>query len=254
MVTLELGGYLIEPYDADVCFDAQVRSLLVGAGDEMAALRSIATSRARRGRDAPVTSGKPARDGSPVRGDQAGFVGEDDELGAVAGTQLGHGPADVGLHGSRADHHVGGDLVVGETAGYKRDHLAFTVSQGLELRRARFRAPGDVFTDQLARDTGREQRLSSRGDTYPVQQAARPSPVAPARRSPSARAKDATKHTPGGQPVHSLATLLADLATIAASRVQPAAGLPAFTVITTPTPLQRRAFELLGVSHRLGHA
>jgi hypothetical protein len=84
--------------------------------------------------------------------------------------------------------------------------------------------------------------------------AARPSPVAPARRSPSARAKDATKHTPGGQPVHSLATLLADLATIAASRVQPAAGLPAFTVITTPTPLQRRAFELLGVSHRLGHA
>jgi hypothetical protein len=83
--------------------------------------------------------------------------------------------------------------------------------------------------------------------------AARPSPVAPAGRSPSALAKDATKHTPGGQPVHSLATLLADLATIAANRVQPAQGLPGFTLITTPTPVQRRAFELLGVSHRLGH-
>jgi hypothetical protein len=30
--------------------------------------------------------------------------------------------------------------------------------------------------------------------------------------------------------------------------------LPVFTVITTPTPSRRRAFELLGVSHRLGYA
>jgi hypothetical protein len=53
--------------------------------------------------------------------------------------------------------------------------------------------------------------------------------------------------------VHSLATLLEDLATITANRIQPAAGLSAFTVIATPTLLQRRAFEFLGVSHRLGH-
>jgi hypothetical protein len=33
----------------------------------------------------------------------------------------------------------------------------------------------------------------------------------------------------------------------------PAAGLPAFTLITTPTPVQRRAFDLLGLSHRLGY-
>jgi hypothetical protein len=83
--------------------------------------------------------------------------------------------------------------------------------------------------------------------------AARPRPVAPARRSPSALAKDAAKVTADGGPVHSLATLLEDLATIAANRVQPADGLPAFTVITTPTPLQRRALELLGVSRRLGY-
>jgi hypothetical protein len=82
--------------------------------------------------------------------------------------------------------------------------------------------------------------------------AARLSPVAPARRSPAALAKIAAKTTPDGEPVHSFATLLADLATIAASRVQPAPGLPAFTIITTPTPVQRRACELLGISHRLG--
>jgi Transposase DDE domain len=101
-----------------------------------------------------------------------------------------------------------------------------------------------------------QQRLAPmlfKDDDLPAARATRPSPVAPARRSPSAIAKDATKHTPRGAPVHSLATLLDDLATIAASRIQAPAGLPAFTVITTPTPLQRRAFELLGVSHRLGY-
>jgi hypothetical protein len=30
-------------------------------------------------------------------GDEAGFVGEDDELGAVAGLEFGHGPTDVGF-------------------------------------------------------------------------------------------------------------------------------------------------------------
>jgi hypothetical protein len=83
--------------------------------------------------------------------------------------------------------------------------------------------------------------------------AARPSPVAPAQRSPSALAKAAAKVTADGGPVHSLRTLLEDLATIAANRIQPAADLAGFTVITTPTPVQRRAFELLGVTHRLGH-
>jgi len=84
--------------------------------------------------------------------------------------------------------------------------------------------------------------------------AARPSPVAPARRSPAALDKAAAKVTADGGPVHSFATLLEDLATIAANQIQPAGGLPAFTVITTPTPVQRQAFELLGVSCRLGYA
>ena len=75
----------------------------------------------------------------------------------------------------------------------------------------------------------------------------------PAQRSSAALAKAATKATADGGPVHSFATLLEDLATIAANRIQPVGGLDAFTVITTPIPVQRQAFELLGTSHRLGY-
>jgi hypothetical protein len=102
-----------------------------------------------------------------------------------------------------------------------------------------------------------QQRLAPmlfKDDDPAAGKAARPSPVAPAQRSPAALAKAATKATPGGGPVHSLATLLDDLATITANRIQPAGGLPTFTVITTPTPLQRQAFDFLSVSHRLGYA
>lgn len=34
LVTLELGGYLTEPYDADTCFEAQLRGVLHEAGDD----------------------------------------------------------------------------------------------------------------------------------------------------------------------------------------------------------------------------
>jgi AcrR family transcriptional regulator len=45
LITLELGGYLIDPYDADLCFESQLRDLMVGAGDSLeAATRSVANS------------------------------------------------------------------------------------------------------------------------------------------------------------------------------------------------------------------
>jgi len=92
-------------------------------------------------------------------------------------------------------------------------------------------------------------------DDKPAASAARPSPVAPAARSPRARAKAATKHTPGDLPVHSFATLLTDLGTICLNTIAPAdPALPGFRLVTTPTTLQRQALELLGVSHRLGVA
>lgn len=77
----------------------------------------------------------------------------------------------------------------------------------------------------------------------------RASVVAPAQRSPSAQAKALTRRTPDDLPVHSFQTLLGDLATIVSNRVQPKdASTPAFDIITVPTPLQRRALELLQVS------
>ncbi|MEV7780110.1 TetR/AcrR family transcriptional regulator [Kitasatospora sp. NPDC088351] len=46
LVTLELGGYLVEPYDADACFEAQVCGLIVGAGDKLAdTMASLKTAR-----------------------------------------------------------------------------------------------------------------------------------------------------------------------------------------------------------------
>jgi len=92
-------------------------------------------------------------------------------------------------------------------------------------------------------------------DDKPAAQAARTSPVAPAARSPRALAKAAAKHTGGGLPVHSHTSLLADLATICLNHIQPAdPALPGFKLVTTPTPVQRQALDLLGVSHRLGIA
>lgn len=83
-------------------------------------------------------------------------------------------------------------------------------------------------------------------------EAARTSVVAPAQRSERARRKAATKRTDDELPVHSFQSLLGDLATVAKNRVQPtAAGTTPFDVITTPTPIQQRAFALLEVSHRL---
>ncbi len=47
-VTLELGGYLAKPYDADCCLETQLVSLMVGAGDERARAQESVTNSARR--------------------------------------------------------------------------------------------------------------------------------------------------------------------------------------------------------------
>ena len=88
----------------------------------------------------------------------------------------------------------------------------------------------------------------------PAAAAKRTDPVAPAQRSDDALNKAARKRTEDKHPVHSFTSLLTDLATICANHIQPTGDMPAFTIITTPTPLQRQAFELLGISHRLGYA
>jgi hypothetical protein len=74
-------------------------------------------------------------------------------------------------------------------------------------------------------------------------QAQRQSIVAPAKRSPKAQSKARLKQTDDGLPVHSFQTLLKDLATITKNQMQ--MGDQSFEMITTPTQLQQRAFDLL---------
>jgi transposase len=77
----------------------------------------------------------------------------------------------------------------------------------------------------------------------------RTSVVAPAQQSASAQQKAHNKRTPDDLPVHSFQTLLQDLTTIVANRVQPKdPKIPAFDIVTIPTVLQQRALDLLGVT------
>ena len=85
-------------------------------------------------------------------------------------------------------------------------------------------------------------------DDAAAAEAARPSIVAPAAVSESAREKARSKRTADGLPVHSFRTLLGDLATVAKNRVVPnIPGSEPFDTITRPTKLQRQALALLGV-------
>ena len=90
-------------------------------------------------------------------------------------------------------------------------------------------------------------------DDDPAQaQASRLSVVAPAKRSTKALRKAHTKRTDADQPVHSFRTLLEDLSTVAKNRVRSSAAPDSpFDITTTPTALQNRAFDLLGVNYRM---
>ena len=80
------------------------------------------------------------------------------------------------------------------------------------------------------------------------QPAPKASPVAPAERSNQAEQKAHSKRTADQLPAQSFQSLLADLATIVKNRIRPRnTAAAAFDLITTPTPLQQRALELLHV-------
>lgn len=73
-------------------------------------------------------------------------------------------------------------------------------------------------------------------------------PVAPAKRSEAADAKAAAHELPDGTPVHSFRSQLDELATIVRNTCRARGGdddSPIFSVITTPSPVQRRAMSLL---------
>jgi hypothetical protein len=83
--------------------------------------------------------------------------------------------------------------------------------------------------------------------TFTDQHIPQPSdPVAPTQRSQQAKAKDGAKHNRDGLPVYRYRDLLAHLATLDRQTIT-FAGRP-IQKLTTPTPVQRRAFELLGAT------
>ena len=76
----------------------------------------------------------------------------------------------------------------------------------------------------------------------------RASVVAQAQRSKATVKKQTTGVTPDGLPVHSFRTLLADLATMVRNTIITAINpLYPLTVVTRPTPVQQKAFNLLGL-------
>src|SRR5262249_21031546 len=81
--------------------------------------------------------------------------------------------------------------------------------------------------------------------------AARTSVVAKAKRSAAADMKAAAKRTDDGLPVHSFRSLLGHLATITRNIMAMNGQQSTFTLYPQLTPVQARAFQLLGVAVNL---
>ena len=73
------------------------------------------------------------------------------------------------------------------------------------------------------------------------------SPVAPVQPSPSGREKKSKAHGQNGLPLQSFGGLMKSLATLALTRIRLGEKGPLYTRTTKPTPLQARAFELIGI-------
>lgn len=85
---------------------------------------------------------------------------------------------------------------------------------------------------------------SQQSDFYYVL-ASRTSVVAPAKRSESAKRKDATRVTPEGLPVQSFQDLLKDMARRTRNSIRFESSASEFQQPTESTTLQRRVFDLL---------
>jgi len=73
----------------------------------------------------------------------------------------------------------------------------------------------------------------------------RKSVVAPAKRSKSAKKKDATRRTADDLPVQSFQDLLKDMVTLVRNAIHFESSASEFHQLTESTTLQRRVFELL---------
>lgn len=150
--------------------------------------------------------------------------------------------------------HLGGPAVVRAYKQLKVAERAFRhmKSDELEIRpihhRLAERVKAHVFLCMLAYYLQFELRVKLQELLFDDEAPSSPTnPVAPAERSPQAGRKAASKRTEDGLPVHSFKTLLAELGTLCRNRVRIESTGQTFEQLTEPTPLQARAFELLGL-------
>jgi len=194
-----------------------------------------------------------------ITDDSFTFTRKDDQIAAEAALD-----GIYVLRTSLPDHTLGRDDVVGRYKDLADVERFFrTLNTELDVRPIRHRLADRVRAHMFLRMLSyyiswhMKQALAPIlfvDNDKPAAATKRADPVATAQRSDPALNKAARKRTEDDYPVHSFTSLLADLATICANKIQPTDDMPAFTKITTPTPLQRRAFELLGISHRHGLA
>src|SRR6202035_281218 len=94
-----------------------VSGIVAGTGSSVVSRRLISPCRWRRRRLRCFW----CRSVCPAGADQAGLVGDDDQLRPVPGAELRHRPGGVGLGGGDAQVELVGDLLVGQAAGDQRD-------------------------------------------------------------------------------------------------------------------------------------
>ena len=194
-----------------------------------------------------------------ITDDSFTFTRNDDQIAAEAALD-----GIYVLRTSLPEHALGRDDVVGRYKDLADVERFFrTLNTELDVRPIRHRLADRVRAHMFLRMLSyyiswhMKQALAPilfQDNDKPAAAAKRADPVAAAQRSDEALTKAARKRTEDDYPVHSFTSLLADLATICANQIQPTNDLPAFTILTTPTPLQRRALELLGISHHHGLA
>ena len=200
------------------------------------------------------------RENRPLRGEKNIAVRADRALRAhKVGKHFATTVTGDGFSYERDEEKIAAEDAVRAYKGLGRVERAFRCFKGVDLKvrpvhhRLEGRVRAHVFLCMLAYYVEWHMRcalapLLFDDDDPAAAEAARSSPVEPARRSKAARAKAAGKRTPDGLPVHSFQTLLADLATLTRNRVRPAVpGTMTADLLARPTPLQAKAFRLLRV-------
>jgi len=163
------------------------------------------------------------------------------------------------LRTSESQEHLSAEATVRSYKSLAEVERAFRCLKGMELRvrpihhRTEERVPTHIFLCLLAYYVEWHLRRAWAPllfeDEERIEQRERRDPVGPAKPSESAQQKKSSHQTKDGLAVHSFETLMADLAARARVTYALRSGdsTPIFKQVPEPTPLQARAYELIGL-------